>query len=82
MPGPESYESVGSLVVKADGAVGWIGAAHSIIGRGKFVEVHRLDRHGSAQLDQGAGITPTSLRLRRSQMTWLHSGSSRSAQLD
>jgi hypothetical protein len=81
VPGAESYQSVASLVVKADGAVGWIGAAHSIIGHGAVIEVHRFDRSGQAQLDQGAEVGLRSLRLRGSQLTWLHSGSTRSASL-
>jgi hypothetical protein len=82
VPGAESYQSVGSLVVKADGAVGWIGAAHSIIRNGSpVVEVRRFDAHGQAELDGGPGIALRSLRLHGSRLSWLHSGAERSATL-
>lgn len=82
VPGPESYQSVGSVVVKPGGAVAWIGEAQSIIRHGTMVvEVHRADRHGQAELDQGAGIAPGSLRLNGSRLTWTHSGRQRSTTL-
>jgi hypothetical protein len=82
VPGAESYQSVGSLVVKADGAVGWIGEAHSIIGKGSpVVEVRRFDAHGQAELDSGPAIAVRSLRLHGSRLSWLHSGAERSANL-
>lgn len=82
VPAAESYQSVGSLAVKADGAVGWIGDGHSIIGRGpEVIEVHRFDARGAARLDQGTGIAVASLRLRGSQLSWDHSGRVRSATL-
>jgi hypothetical protein len=80
--GAESYQSVGAIVVKADGAVGWVGSAHSIVGHGPAVtEVHRIDRRGRAELDHGPGIAAGSLRLCGSQLSWLHSGRKRSATL-
>jgi hypothetical protein len=80
--GPESYQSVGSIVVKANGAVGWIGSAHSIVGHGPVVtEVHRIDSRGRAELDHGPGVAAGSLRLHGSQLNWLHSGRKRSATL-
>jgi hypothetical protein len=81
VPGAESYQSVGALVVKPDGAVAWIGDGHSIIGRGSVVEVHRYDRRGQAELDHGSGIVSGSLRLHGSQLTWTNSGRLRSATL-
>jgi hypothetical protein len=79
--GPESYQSVAALVVKADGAAAWIGEGHSIIGHGRGIEVHRFDTRGQAELDHGIGISPASLRLHFSRLTWLHSGHKRSATL-
>jgi hypothetical protein len=81
VPGPEAYQSVGSVVVRTDGAVAWIGAARSIISRRRLVEVHRLDRRGGAILDQGAGIAASSLRLRGLRLSWTDSGRRRSATL-
>ena len=79
--GPESYQSVAAIVVKPDGAVAWIGDAHSIVGHGSVVEVHRADRRGQAELDHGSGIVGGSLRLHGSQLTWTHAGRLRSATL-
>jgi hypothetical protein len=81
VPGPEAYQSVGAVVVKADGAVGWIGEARSIIGRGAVIEVHRYEARGQAKLDQGAGIALASLRLQGSQLSWTHAGHTRTATL-
>jgi hypothetical protein len=81
VPGAESYQSVATVVVKADGAVAWIGQAHSILGHRAQIEVHRIDGHGAAELDSGAGIAVGSLRLHGSQLSWTHSLSERSATL-
>jgi hypothetical protein len=82
VPGAESYQSAAAVVVKADGAVAWIGQAHSIIGRGgDVIEVHRSDHRGQAELDRGQGIALRSLRLRGSRISWLHAGTGRSAPL-
>jgi hypothetical protein len=78
-PGAESYQSLTAVVVKADGAVAWIGEARSIIGRGVVIEVHRYDGGGQAQLDHGTGIAARSLRLRGSRLSWLHAGHTRTA---
>jgi len=79
--GPESHQSVDSVVLRADGAVAWIVQADSIIRHSSEVEVNRADRRGEAQLDSGPEIAPRSLRLRGSTVTWAHSGSVRSATL-
>jgi hypothetical protein len=79
--GPESYQSVGALVLRPDGAVAWIGTSSSIVGRGHEAEVHRFDARGQATLDRGAGIATGSLRLHGSQLTWTHSSRRRSATL-
>ncbi len=71
-PGVESFQSVGSLVLRRDGAAAWIGTGRSIVGHGSGkIEVYKADRHGSVvQLDSGAGIRPGSLRLRGSELSW------------
>ncbi len=79
--GAESYQSVAALVVKADGAVAWIGLGRSIIGRRPVVEVHRYDRRGQALLDSGSAVATGSLRLHGSQLTWTKRGQRRSATL-
>lgn len=42
---------------------------------------NRSARFGYQQIDRGAGINPTSLRLHGNAMTWLHDGQRRSFQL-
>ena len=75
--GPESYESVGSLVVKPGGAVAWIATANSIIGHGTRIEV---DANGKV-LDSGGAIDRSSLRLHGSTLTWRDGPATRSAAL-
>jgi hypothetical protein len=79
--GPEFFESVGAVVVKADGAVAWIATGGSIIRQGRETELDRIDSRGEATLDTGSGIETSSLRLRGSRLSWRHSGASRSATL-
>ena len=78
---PESYQLVGSIVVKADGAVAWIGAAKPIFRQSGSVEVHRADRRGQAKLDSAPSIEAGSLRLRGSIVTWRHGTGTKSATL-
>ena len=77
----ESYQSIGSIVVKSDGAVAWIGAEHSIIGRGSQIEVDGVQHGKRAVLDSGSGIVGSSLRLRGSTLTWRHASTTRAATL-
>jgi hypothetical protein len=80
--GPEFFQSVESVVVKSDGAVAWVAKAGSIIsGRADDVEVKRADARGALPLDSGAGIDPTSLRLRDSTVSWRHGSATHSATL-
>ncbi len=72
---PESYPSIGSLLVRRDGAVAWIASGRSIIGHGESVEVHR----GGALLDSGPGIVQSSLRARGGTLSWRHGTSTRRA---
>jgi tRNA(Arg) A34 adenosine deaminase TadA len=79
--GPEPYSSVGSIVVKADGSVAWIGSASSIVVHLKHAEVHKLEKAGDTVLESGAAIKPGSLRLHRSRLTWTDGSHTRSATL-
>jgi hypothetical protein len=79
--GPESYQSVGSLVVRADGDVAWIAVGSSIVTHRRVIEVHEQDRTGDHLLDTGAGVRPGSLRLRGDKLTWRHGHALRSATL-
>lgn len=81
-PGVESYQSVGSLVLKSDGAVAWIGDGSSIVRHAHKIEVYKADSHGSVRLiDAGAAVAPGSLRLRGSKLTWMHGSARRAATL-
>jgi hypothetical protein len=79
--GPESLQSVDSIVVKADGAVAWIATAHSIIRHRAQAEVDRDDRRGRSTLDTGSAIASTSLRLSGSSLSWRHGAATRTARL-
>lgn len=71
----EGFASVTSLALKSDGAVAWIGVAHSIVAHRQVVEVHAAaSASGSANrvLDSGPAIAPQSLRLHGSTLTWRH----------
>jgi hypothetical protein len=80
--GPESFQSVGSVVVKADGAVAWIGSDTSILGhRGPWLEVHAASGSSNSLLDSGPRIDPTSLRLHGSTLSWRDGAVTRHATL-
>jgi hypothetical protein len=79
--GPESYVTVGAIVVKANGSAAWIANASSIVHRSRRHEVRRSDTAGRARLDSGSGINPSSLRLRGSSLSWRHGAATRSALL-
>jgi len=79
--GPESYVSVGSVVVRSDGAVAWIGVGASIIRHGRDVEVHRDDSRGGRLLDASTAVDPGSLRLTRSTLRWTHGSARHTADL-
>jgi len=80
--GPESFQTVASLVLKKDGAVAWIGSAASIVKRSsKDIEVLRHDRAGRKLLDSSPAINPASLRLAGSRLRWIAGGVRRSARL-
>lgn len=81
-PGVESFQSVGSLVLKRDGAVAWIGRGSSIGLHTHKTEVYKADRHGSVQLlDAGVAIRSGSLVLNGSRLSWKHGDTLRHATL-
>jgi hypothetical protein len=82
-PGVESFQSVASLVLRADGAVAWIGTGHSIIAHGTpRVEVYAADHGAPArQVDSGLSIRPGSLTLHGRQLGWKDHGVVRHATL-
>jgi hypothetical protein len=59
----ESYESIGSIVVKRGGSVAWIGSQRSIASHGSRIEVAEGQRGKRSTLDSGSGIVGSSLRL-------------------
>jgi hypothetical protein len=77
---------VGSLVLKGDGALAWIGT--NFLGEGcasppgPEIEVRRHDRRGLAILDSDQNILPDSLHLHGEALTWTDQGIVRSATLD
>jgi hypothetical protein len=70
----EAYGSTPSIVVKADGAVAWIGVNDSILGRGRVIQVRKDDAAGRSLLDSGSGIQQASLKLIGSQLSWFDGG--------
>ena len=68
--GAESFQSVGSVVLRPDGAVAWIGTEHSIIAHRGATEVHEADAGGDHVIDSGSGIDAASLRLHGTALTW------------
>lgn len=75
--GPESYQSIDSLVLQSGGSIAWIATVQSIIGHRKNNEVHANGK----LLDSGSGIAPSSLRLVGSKLTWRDGSAIRSATL-
>ena len=77
----ESFVSVAALVLRGDGAVGWIAGVDSVVSHGETYEVHRFEHGKSTLLDSGAAIRASSLRLVRARMTWRDGSATRSARL-
>jgi len=79
------YE-VGSMALKADGAIAWIGTNFlgfaCVSPPGPEIEVRRHDRRGLRILDSGVEIAPSSLRLHRGVLTWTDAGAAESSTLD
>jgi hypothetical protein len=79
--GPESLQSVGSIVVRSSGAVAWIGSSDSIATHRSITEVLEQPGGSVRRLDRGSEIHPGSLTLRGSKLTWEHGRMRRSAPL-
>jgi hypothetical protein len=75
--GPESIQSVTSLVVKRDASVAWIATVGSIIGMGSRLEV----RANGQLLDSSVSIKPHSLQLHGSTLSWRDGDLTRSGTL-
>jgi hypothetical protein len=75
--GAESFRSVGSIALRPDGAVAWIGSERSIIAHRGATEVHAAGAGGDHVLDSGSGIDPASLRLHGTTLTWVNGGVTR-----
>lgn len=81
-PGPESFASVSSLVVRPDGAAAWIAVANSLGTHRSTLELWRVSARGTtALLDSGSAVTRRSLRLRGDKLSWTHGGRPRSCTL-
>lgn len=79
--GVEAFQSINSLVLKADDAVAWIATAHSI-GQPTFVrQLLALDRQGLRVVDSGPSLGATSLALHGSAISWRHGTTIRTAAL-
>jgi hypothetical protein len=79
---PESYQTVLSIVVKADGAVAWTARMSSLGGGHPQLQVLAASAGAGARLlDSGDGVAPISLRLQGSRLTWKSGGQIRSATL-
>ncbi|MFI4985610.1 MAG: hypothetical protein ACHQAV_06480 [Solirubrobacterales bacterium] len=77
---------VGSLALKADGAVAWIGTNFlgfaCISPPGPEIEVRRHDHRGLRILDRGRRIVPGSLHLLKGVLSWTDGGVRRKSTLD
>ena len=80
-PAPESFESVGSIVVNSSGAVAWIGSVDSIATHHTKIQVLEQSGGSVRTLDQGSSIKLASLKLNGSKLSWEHGGSRQSASL-
>ncbi len=81
--GAESFQSVGSIAVKSDGSVAWIGIERSIVAHRGAIEVHAADASAAVDrlLDSGTQVVPTSLRLHGAMLSWVNGGVTRHATL-
>ncbi len=80
--GPESYGSVGSIVVTPSAAVAWIAVDHSIVAHRVVAQVMARGSSGGVRvLQTSPGIVPGSLRLHGSTLTWRVGTATRSASL-
>jgi hypothetical protein len=77
---------VGSLALKADGAIAWIGTNFlgfaCISPPGPEIEVRRHDHRGLRILDHGSTIMPSSLHLLKGVLSWSHGAVKRKSTLN
>lgn len=77
---------VGSLALKADGAIAWIGTNFlgfaCISPPGPEIEVRRHDCRGLSILDRGGRIVPGSLQLFKGVLSWTDGGVRRKSTMD
>lgn len=78
----ESFESVGSIVVRADGAVAWISQTSSVGHASPTFQVWRIDARGQSLLESGGSIGGRSLQRSGSQVSWRSGSTKRTATLD
>ena len=79
--GPESIQSVTSIVVNRVGHAAWIARSQSILSHRLSVQVLQQHGPGVRMLDSGRAIVPGSLRLVGTTLSWRHGGAARSATL-
>jgi hypothetical protein len=80
-PRPESFITVGSMVVDARGTLAWIGQRSAIGVPAPSFEVHALNAASDRLLAAGAAIAAKSLTLRGETISWREHGRTRSATL-
>jgi hypothetical protein len=78
---PESYQSVGSIVVDGSGHAAWIGSLSSIVRHGQETQVNAAGSSGVKVLATGSDIQVNSLKLHGSTLTWTAGGKQHSATL-
>jgi hypothetical protein len=78
---PESFITVGSMVVDARGTLAWIGERRSIGVLSPTVEVHTLSAAGAKLLASASDIAARSLKLNGEMLTWREGGKLRSRNL-
>ena len=79
--GAETAQHVYSVVLKPDSSVAWIATITSIIHHGGATEVRKSDSTQRTTLDTGPSIKADSLRLHRSQLSWLDGSATKTATL-
>jgi hypothetical protein len=79
--GPESLQSVTSIVVNRTGRAAWIVSSHSIVSHQQIIEVVEQTQSGdhTRVLDKSGAIRANSLRLAGTKLSWKRGGSTRSA---
>jgi hypothetical protein len=79
--GPESQQSVGSIVVTSGGKVAWIASSASILTHRHNSQVIAASGGTVRVLDSGAGIVAGSLQLHNGTVSWTRDGARHTAGL-